>query len=224
MKISIPSFLTSTFVLSLLSTSIYLMCETFMSKFIPELGNLKSLGLLFFYSIVPIILVFLIKKFKIIKLSEESINVIYPFRFKKIEYRFSEVLKIDWEIYSSYRSSDYLRMKIFFKGGRHIDFTNVEYENFGGLEDFILNNVKCKRSISKKNKLRLEQAKTNRFDCALYLVFLSFCLYVIFISLIKQQSVLKYSILFLLLLAILRLVKHLIKYVNIVRKEKKNDA
>ncbi|PHS10979.1 MAG: hypothetical protein COA88_01460 [Kordia sp.] len=224
MKVSIPSFLLSAFVLFLLWLNIYAYFTFFEISHIEEFPNKKTIGFLILYLIGPITLFFLAKHFKIFILKKNRIKIIYPLKLKIISYNYSDVLKVNWEIYSGSRSADYLCLNVFLKDGKEYFLSDLEYENFSVIEKEILKNIKKKPSLVKRNKLKVGQAKSNLFYCVLGLV-MSGVFFIPRLNNIKNDFNGKFSYLSIIpFLIFIRIVIHTFNYISIIRKSKNNDA
>lgn len=96
MKISIPSFLLSSFLLFLLGVSIFTYITFFEIAHIEEFPSKETIGFLILYLIAPAIIFLLIKFFKLIVLKEDEIVIIYPLKFKVVKHSYSDILKVNW--------------------------------------------------------------------------------------------------------------------------------
>lgn len=168
MKIGIPSFLLTIIVLFLLCVSVFAYVTFFELSHIEEFPNKKTIGFLVLYSIGPIGLFFLSKYLKIILLKESSFVVIQPLRFKTEKHQYSDIIKVEWGIIDGVgKGPDGLGLELFLKSKKIFSISDYEFENYSVLEKLILDKSNTNPPYNKRSKLKIKQAKSNLFFCAL---------------------------------------------------------
>jgi hypothetical protein len=161
MKISIPSFLSSVAFLGFLWLS-----GTLFFTSISKFSNLFELswnliGIIILSLIFPTLLTFLFIKLKVVYIKDNKIQAFYPFRLKIKSIQLSQIKKMNWRLLGNYKTGDYRMLELTDFNGKTLLISDLEFQNFDSLEAEILNKTNCKPNLNNRNRLKLDQAKSN---------------------------------------------------------------
>jgi hypothetical protein len=163
-------------------------------------------------------LIFLSYNIKIVIFKQHHFIYFAPFRFFYKKHKYTTISSLNWEILMLDNRLGHFKEIIvnFNDANKSIKLSDLEFYNFNSIEKWLLIRINKKINLNKRNKIYLEQAKSNIWYYFIWLVLL--LIFLISIATNEKNGCISHSIQVILLFLIFRISYIIIKYRKLIKK------
>jgi hypothetical protein len=162
----------------------------------------------------------IITRFKVLKISNDKITLIYPLLFKARQITADEITKFNWSIKDMYKFGSFKELRIEVNDKYWDSIGEIEFENFEKLEKTLISKIKFEPDIIQKRENEITHARNSRGRAVFFLiVWLIACAFGVTRTIaLRQPPILLIVITGICLILSIRLILKVIKYYDTLKE------